>query len=83
MLVVSDAHVLCSMVDGVALVISCAETSRGVAIRAKQTLQTLRARVVGTVLNRVRATKGGYFRESYRSYYDYATSSTAEEKVET
>lgn len=71
-LVVSDAHVLCSMVDGTALVVNAAGTSRGVAGRAKRTLVGLRARVVGAILNRVRATKGGYFREAYKSYYDYA-----------
>lgn len=72
LLIVSDAHVLSSMVDGCVLVISSIETPRGVAIRARRTLQDLRARTVGAVLNRVRATKGGYFRETYRSYYDYA-----------
>jgi len=76
-LVVSDAHVLCSMVDGTAMVVSCAETSRGVAIRGKRTLQMLKAQVVGAVLNRIRATKGGYFREAYRSYYDYASAAPA------
>jgi capsular exopolysaccharide synthesis family protein len=71
-LVVSDAHVLCGMVDGAVLVVSAASTPRGVAIRATRTLRGLRARVVGAVLNRVRATKGGYFREQYKSYYAYA-----------
>ena len=71
-LVVSDAHVLCGMVDGTALVVSAVSTPRGVAIRATRTLRNLRARVVGAVLNRVRATKGGYFREQYKSYYAYA-----------
>ena len=78
-LIVSDAHVLCSMVDGAAMVVSCADTPRGVAIRGKRTLQTLKARVVGAVLNRIRATKGGYFREAYKSYYDYAGGTTQEE----
>jgi len=73
-LVVSDAHVLCSMVDGTALVVNATSTSRGVAGRAKRTLVGLRARVVGAVLNQVRATKGGYCREAYKSYYDYAAS---------
>jgi len=77
-LVVTDAHVLCSMVDGVALTLSSTETSSGVAVRAKRALLGLRARVVGAVLNRVRATRGGYFREAYKSYYDYA----AKEPVE-
>jgi len=76
-LVVSDAHVLCSMVDGVAMVISCSQTSRGVALRTKRMLLGFRARLVGAVLNRIRAQKGGYFREAYKSYYDYAGTKTA------
>jgi len=77
-LVVSDAHVLCSMVDGVVMVISCSQTSRGVALRTKRTLQGFRARLVGAVLNRIRAQKGGYFREAYKSYYDYAGTTAAQ-----
>ncbi|MBN2582883.1 MAG: polysaccharide biosynthesis tyrosine autokinase [Planctomycetes bacterium] len=71
-LVVADSHVLCSMVDGVTMVINCQKTSRGVATRTKRMLLGFRARVVGAVLNRIRAQKGGYFREAYRNYYDYA-----------
>jgi len=80
-LVVADAHVLCSMVDGTAMVISCADTSRGVATRGKRTLQMLKAQLVGAVLNRVRATRGGYFREAYRSYYDYAGGTTTGQRT--
>ena len=32
----------------------------------------LRAHLFGAVLNRIRATKGGYFRQSFEAYYDYA-----------
>lgn len=73
-LVVSDANVLCGMVDGVAVVVNSEQTSRGMAQRTRRTLFGFKARVVGAVLNRVRARKGGYFRESFRSYYDYAAS---------
>lgn len=72
MLLVADGHVLASMVDGVAVVMSGRQTSRGVAMRTKRMLQGLRARVVGGVLNRARAQKGGYFRESFRAYYEYS-----------
>ena len=76
-LVVTDAHVLCGMVDGVAMVISSSQTPRGVALRTKRMLLGFRARLVGAVLNRVRAQKGGYFREAYKSYYDYAGGAAA------
>jgi len=71
-LVVADSHVLCRLVDGVTMVINCRKTSRGMAMRTRRMLQGFRARVVGAVLNRIRAQKGGYFRETYRNYYDYA-----------
>jgi capsular exopolysaccharide synthesis family protein len=71
-LVVADSHVLCRMVDGVTMVINCRKTSRGVALRSKRMLLGFRARLVGAVLNCIRSQKGGYFRESYRNYYDYA-----------
>ncbi|NIA21580.1 MAG: polysaccharide biosynthesis tyrosine autokinase [Anaerolineaceae bacterium] len=76
-LVVTDAHVLCGMVDGVAMVISSSQTPRGVALRTKRMLLGFRARLLGAVLNRVRAQKGGYFREAYKSYYDYAGGAAA------
>ena len=41
-------------------------------MRGKRTLLALKARLVGAVLNRIRATKGGYFREAYKSYYAYS-----------
>ncbi|HOI55554.1 MAG TPA: polysaccharide biosynthesis tyrosine autokinase [Phycisphaerae bacterium] len=71
-LVVADSHVLCRLVDGVTMVINCRKTSRGMAMRSRRMLMGFRARVVGAVLNRIRAQKGGYFRETYRNYYDYA-----------
>jgi capsular exopolysaccharide synthesis family protein len=76
-LVVADAHVLCGMADGTVLVIDGLETSRGVAGRARRTLLGFRARLIGAVLNRVRARKGGYFREAYQSYYEYAAEAKA------
>ncbi len=79
-LVVADAHVLCGMADGTVLVIDGLETSRGVAGRARRTLLGFRARLVGAVLNRVRARKGGYFREAYQSYYEYAAEAKAPTK---
>ncbi len=74
MLVVADNHLLADLVDGVALVLQAAENTRGMALRAARQVIALRARLYGAVLNRVRATKGGYFRESYEAYYDYAES---------
>ena len=74
MLVVADNHLLSDLVDGVVLVLRAAENTRGLAVRAARQVLALRAHLYGAVLNRVRATKGGYFRESYEAYYDYAES---------
>ena len=72
MLVVADNHLVTPMLDGVILVFHAGENTRGVAQRAVQQIVTLHGRLFGAVLNRVRATKGGYFRESFQAYYDYA-----------
>jgi capsular exopolysaccharide synthesis family protein len=74
MLVVADNHLLAELVDGIVLVLQAAENTRGLAQRAVRQVLALRAHLFGAVLNRVRATKGGYFRESYEAYYDYAGS---------
>ena len=72
MLVVADNQPLIELVDGVVLVFRAGENTRGMAQRTAQLVHSLRARIFGAVLNRVRATKGGYFRESFQAYYDYS-----------
>ena len=72
MLVVADNHLVTPMLDGVILVFHAGKNTRGVAQRAVQQVVALHGRLFGAVLNRVRATKGGYFRESFQAYYDYA-----------
>ena len=72
MLVVADNHLLAEAVDGVVMVLRAGDNTRGLALRAVRQVRSLRARLLGAVLNRVRATKGGYFREAYQAYYDYS-----------
>ena len=72
MLVVADNYLLAEDVDGVVMVFRAGTNTRGMAQRATRQVLALRGRVFGAVLNRVRATKGGYFRESYHAYYDYS-----------
>ena len=72
MLVVADNYLLTEGVDGIVLVFAAGTNTRGMAQRATRQVLSLRGRVFGGVLNRVRATKGGYFRESYQAYYDYS-----------
>ena len=71
-LLVADAHLLTEAVDGVVLVFRAGENTRGLALRAARQILDLRARLLGAVLNGVRATRGGYFRAAYQAYYDYA-----------
>jgi capsular exopolysaccharide synthesis family protein len=70
-LVVNDAKILASHVDGTLVVFNAAETHRGAAQRVLRELQNVHANIVGTVLMGVRNRKGGYFREVYRSYQEY------------
>jgi len=56
----ADAMVLASRVDGVLLVIDSRSTRREAAIRALEMLRNARAKVLGGVLNRVRARSSEY-----------------------
>jgi len=70
-LLVSDAKVLAKIVDGTVLVFNAAATRRGAALRTIRELQAVDAKIVGCVLFAVRALKGGYFHEQFRSYQEY------------
>lgn len=76
-LLVSDALVLATLVDGVVLVTRAVSNSRGALKRAREQLAKVGARVVGAVLNGVRSQAGGYFRRQYREFYDYVSAPTA------
>ena len=75
-LVVSDTRTLAGLVDGVVLVFYAGETSRGVALRMVRELRSANIRILGILLNAVQARKGGYYRESFESYYDYVGGET-------
>jgi capsular exopolysaccharide synthesis family protein len=70
-LLVSDAKVLARIVDGTVLVLNAASTRRGAAQRTIRELKAIDATIVGCVLFAVRAMKGGYFQEQFRSYQEY------------
>ena len=71
MLLTSDAVVISTAVDGAILVVRARENSRGAARRACNLLGSVNARLFGAVLNAAQATRGGYFRQQLREYYDY------------
>ena len=70
-LLAGDAVVASTATDGVVLVVRANENSRGVAQRACTLLANVNARLFGCVLNAAQVTRGGYFRQQLREYYDY------------
>jgi capsular exopolysaccharide synthesis family protein len=65
----SDPVVLSTMVDGVVLVIESGETDRGAALRAVHHLGAAKARILGTILNKVNLHRDGYYSYYYYQYY--------------
>ncbi len=70
-LLVSDAPILSTLVDGVLLVVRAGVNTHGVVGRARDSLQRIGAHVLGVVLNGIRVTAGGYLRDNYRTFYEY------------
>jgi capsular exopolysaccharide synthesis family protein len=70
-MIVSSAQVLASQAEGTILVFNTSATRRGEALRTLRELREVNANVVGTVLVGVKAMKGGYFQERYRTYRKY------------
>jgi capsular exopolysaccharide synthesis family protein len=70
-LLVSDSKLLARVSDGVILVLNASCTHRGAAQRTIRELREAQANLIGCVLVAVRALKGGYFREQFRSYQRY------------
>ncbi len=70
-LVASDACALATRVDGVILVCRARLNSRGVGGRACSLLTRVGGHIFGGVLNAAQISRGGYFREQLRTFYDY------------
>jgi len=70
-LLVTDTLVMADVVDGVVLVCRAKASSRGAILRAREQLERVNSRIFGAILNAARVSRGGYFREQIRSYYDY------------
>lgn len=66
---VTDSQIIATRVDGVILVVDSDKVKRDVALKAKQNLDNVRARILGVVLNNVdRKNKDAYY------YYYYGES---------
>jgi len=70
-LLVSDSKSLAKLVDGALLVFNAAATRRGAAQRTINEIKEVSGTIVGCVLFGVRAMKGGYFQEQFKSYQRY------------
>lgn len=70
-LLVTDAPILSTLVDGTILVVRAGANTFGVVQRARGALARVGAHVFGVILNGIRITAGGYLRENYRTFYEY------------
>ena len=68
-LVVTDAVVVATRVDGVIMVLDAGRTRRGMVKRLAEELKRVRANVLGFVLNRVKIREGSYYYYQYYYYY--------------
>ena len=69
---VSDSISLAARVDGVIAVVRAGEVSRGMVVRIREQLRQVRAHLLGVVLNAAQTHSSGYFKENYRTFYEYA-----------
>lgn len=63
---VSDPLILATQADGVLLLVNAQKTRKATVRRSMRSLEAVEAKVLGTVLNNVNATRGGY--AQYQSY---------------
>ena len=70
-LLVSEVKMLARLVDSTILVFNANTTRRGAALRTIRELRDVDTKIVGCVLLAVKAMKGGYFHEQFKSYQEY------------
>lgn len=73
-LITSESLVLARSVDAAVIVVRAMRETRGAVGRLIRQLSGLRADVLGVVVNGVRVSAGGYFRENYDAFYSYRQS---------
>ena len=70
-LLVSETKMLARLVDSTILVFNANTTRRGAALRTIRELREVDTKIAGCVLLAVKAMKGGYFHEQFKSYQEY------------
>jgi len=79
---VADASEIATLVDGVFLVYKVGKIGRGVLKRAKSNLENVDAKLVGVILNSVKADEGPeYYRYHSHYYYGQETKSKTDRKI--
>ncbi len=78
---VSDSLSLASKLDGVVAVVRAGTVSRGTVGRIRDQLRQVRANLLGLVLNAAQTHGSGYFKQNYRSFYQYASPSNVPQQV--
>lgn len=71
-LLASDSSLLAKQVDAIVLIVRAVQEKQGMIERMINRLDGQRADLLGVVLNGVRTSAGGYMRQNYREFYDYA-----------
>lgn len=73
----TDAQILSTLADGVILVVASGETEKVMALKSKELLVKVNAKILGVVLNKFKETKGkgydygyGYYKEYYEDEKD-------------
>jgi len=87
LLAMADAPVLCSIADGVVMVLAAEVATRPAVTRAIDQLRSVGGRLTGVVLNRVNLERnsyyyGQYYGEYYRSYYAEGTAAAGRTAAE-
>lgn len=67
---VTDAQILSTVVEGVLLVASYAQTEKFGLLKSKELLDKVGAKILGVIMNKVPEKSGGYYGKYYGSYYD-------------
>lgn len=70
-LLTSDSQMLAKHVDAMVVVVRAMSDKRGMIGRMIRQMEGARAVVLGLVLNRAKASAGGYFKQTYEDFYKY------------
>ena len=68
-IMVTDAQLLSRHADGCLLVVASAQADKNAAIKAKELLEKVDAKILGVVLNKVDTSRKGYYGYYYQYYY--------------